>query len=52
MLKYYCIVLKMSIINVKKFPLTQRYDVVMMYWNYIKNDIQKYKIHKNQRQIL
>lgn len=33
-------------INVNKNPLTYRYDVVMMYRNYIKNDIEKYKICK------
>lgn len=33
-------------INVNKIPLTQHYDVVMMYRNYIKNDIEKYKFYK------
>ncbi len=39
-------------INVNKFSLTYRYDVVMMYRNYIKNDIEKYKLCKKQNQIL
>jgi len=39
-------------LNVNKISLTQRYDVVMMYWNYIKNGIEKYKISKKQNQIL
>ncbi len=33
-------------INVNKNSLTYRYDVVMMYWNYIKNGIEKYKFCK------
>ncbi|RYJ37145.1 hypothetical protein NU08_3899 [Flavobacterium anhuiense] len=35
-----------NIININKIPLTQHYDVVMMYRNYIKNDIEKYKFRK------
>lgn len=33
-------------INVKENPLTQRYDVVMMYCNYAKFDVKKYKLCK------
>ncbi|MBB4802991.1 hypothetical protein HNP37_003066 [Flavobacterium nitrogenifigens] len=44
--------MKINILNVNKIPLTYHYDVVMMYRNYIKNDIKKYKICKKQNQIL
>jgi len=39
-------------LNVNKIPLTYHYDVAMMYRNYIKNDIKKYKICKKQNQNL
>lgn len=41
-----------NILNVKLFPLTLPYDVVMMYCNSIKNDMEKYKMCKKQMQIL
>jgi len=41
-----------NILNVNKISLTYPYDVVMMYRNYIKNDIEKYKLCKKQNQIL
>ena len=39
-------------LNVKLISLTLPYDVVMMYCNYIKNDVEKYNIRKKQMQIL
>ena len=44
--------IKINILNVNKIPLTYHYDVVMMYRNYIKNDIEKYKLCKKQIQNL
>ncbi len=41
-----------STLNVNNISLTYRYDVVMMYRNYIKNDIEKYKLCKKQNEIL
>lgn len=41
-----------SILNVKLSSLTLPYDVVMMYCNSIKNDVEKYNICKKQMQIL
>lgn len=41
MLKTFCISLKINIVNVNIIPLTQPYDVVMMYWNYIKKELKK-----------
>jgi len=35
-------------INVNKKSLTYSYDVAMMYRNYIKNDIEKYKFRKKK----
>ena len=52
MLKHLCILLIFSILNVKLFSLTLPYDVVMMYCNSIKNDVEKYNISKKQMQIL
>jgi hypothetical protein len=46
MLKHLCILLIISILNVKLFSLTLPCDVVMMYCNSIKNDVEKYKICK------
>lgn len=46
MLKNLCMLLIFSILNVKLFSLTLPYDVVMMYCNSIKNDVEKYKICK------
>jgi hypothetical protein len=33
------IIMIINTLNVKLILLTLRYDVVMMYWNYIKNDV-------------
>jgi hypothetical protein len=52
MLKYYHTLVIISVLNVKLFSLTLPYDVVMMYCNSIKNDVEKYKICKKQMQIL
>ncbi|GAA3730636.1 hypothetical protein GCM10022422_11000 [Flavobacterium ginsengisoli] len=52
MLNFNFTLMIISTINVNKNSLTYRYDVVMMYRNYIKNDIEKYKICKKQNQIL
>ena len=41
-----------KVINVNFISLTLPYDVVMMYCNYIKNDVEKYNIRKKQMQIL
>jgi len=52
MLKHLYILLIINILNVKIYSLTFSYDVVMMYCNYIKNDVEKYNIYKKQMQIL
>lgn len=46
MLNNYHIILTISILNVKLNSLTLPYDVVMMYFNYIKNEVEKYNICK------
>ncbi len=44
--------IKINTLNINKNYLTYHYDVVMMYGNYIKNDIEKYKLCKKQNQNL
>lgn len=52
MLKELYTLLIFNVLNIKLFLLTLPYDVVMMYCNYIKNDVEKYNIYKKQMQIL
>lgn len=46
MLNFVHINMIINMINVKIISLTLHYDVVMMYWNYINFDVEKYKFCK------